>query len=191
MFEEMIAYHCAPALAGIKPANLVSCDKKRFGCIAQRAKHLNAEMNARGIHFEIMCECGERTLMMVYREKELERYLKRKEISAFLRTVGYPKEFSIASYLEHLKERLKGDAFPHEIGAFLGYPLRDIRGFINKEKCIFVGDWKVYGDAERARELFGRYSACRRSLVRHVAAGNTLAQLVGGYCSGDLACAQC
>ena len=24
-FDELLAFHCAPALAGIKPANLVSC----------------------------------------------------------------------------------------------------------------------------------------------------------------------
>ena len=29
-FEEMLAFHCGPALAGIKPANLVSLSREEF-----------------------------------------------------------------------------------------------------------------------------------------------------------------
>ena len=49
--------------------------------------------------------------------------------------------------------------FPHEVGLFLGYPPRDVEGFIREKarraKC--TGAWKVYGDEEAARK--GGFSA--------------------------------
>ena len=44
--------------------------------------------------------------------------------------------------------------FPYEVGLFLGYPPRDVEGFIREKarraKC--TGAWKVYGDEEAARK---------------------------------------
>jgi hypothetical protein len=52
--------------------------------------------------------------------------------------------------------------FPHEIGLFLGYPPEDVRGFMEHRGCgcKCVGCWKVYGDVQRAAELFARYQQC-------------------------------
>ena len=55
--------------------------------------------------------------------------------------------------------------FPHEVGLFLGYPPRDVEGFIRERarcaKC--VGAWKVYGDEEAARKTFALYKRCTRA----------------------------
>lgn len=49
--------------------------------------------------------------------------------------------------------------FPHEIGLFLGYPLEDVKGFIENKadssKCS--GCWKVYGNEQKALKLFEKY----------------------------------
>ena len=60
MIEKEIAYHLAPALAGIKSANLVSLCKKKFSAIHREIKDLNEQLNCRGIYFEILCECEKR-----------------------------------------------------------------------------------------------------------------------------------
>ena len=69
--------------------------------------------------------------------------------------------------------------FPHEIGAFLGYPLHDIYGFIYHRDagCILTGEWKVYEDEDGARKLFMRYNKCRRALLARLEEGKTLAQI--------------
>lgn len=177
MLEKLLAYHCAPALAGIKPANIAACSKKQVKDIHGEISRLNSEMNLRGIYFEILCECEKRALIMVYRYNKLESCIKESKVSEFLRNAGYPSEITVEGYIAHLKKRLEADVFPHEIGAFLGYPIRDIIGFINHEECIFTGDWKVYGDAENARKKFHVYNMCKSVLFKHVAEGRTLAQL--------------
>ncbi len=76
MFEELIAYHCAPALAGIKTANIVACQKKKIKNVSEEIDRLNREMNARGIYFHILNESEKRALIIVYRYNILEQYLK-------------------------------------------------------------------------------------------------------------------
>lgn len=179
MFEELIAFHCAPALAGIKSANIVSCNKRQYGNIEDEVARLNSELNGDDIYFEILCQCEKRVLVMVYRAKKLCEYLQTDKVADFMQKSGYPEKFSLNDYISHLKERLKDDAFPHEIGAFLGYPIKDIYGFIRHEKCLLVGDWKVYHDVSGARRKFHINNACKCALLKRVEEGKTLSQLFG------------
>lgn len=180
MIENLIAYHCGPALAGIKPANIVACYKDKEPAAEAEVKRLNKELNCRDIYLEILCNCDKRVLIMVYRRQRIEEYMQSEEINAFMQSLGYPKEFSVEAYIALLKERLKEESFPHEIGAFLGYPLHDICGFMNNDKYIFAGEWKVYKNEEKAKELFSRYRICRCAIMKRLLNGCTLSQLFCG-----------
>ena len=177
--EKIIAFHCAPALAGIKAANLVSCHKSKFGDVSGNVERLNAQMNRKNIFFEIMRECERGTLVLVYRKEVLQRTLTEKGIYRFLRSFGYPQNVIVDVYLEFLKTRMRNREFPHEIGAFLGYPLHDIHGFLYHKNygCILSGDWKVYKDADNAQRLFERFAACRKAVVKKLNEGQSLAQI--------------
>lgn len=179
MIENIIAYHCGPALAGIKPANIAACYKEKIPDVHNEIERLNRELNCKDIYFEIICECKKRVLIMVYRSKALKTYIDSTDIKDFLKTFNYPENGTLADYIKFLKTRLTDSDFPHEIGAFLGYPIHDIYGFINhrNEGCLFTGEWRVYKDAEAAKKLFGRYYACRRAIVKRLAEGYTLAQV--------------
>ena len=164
MLERLIAYYCAPALAGIKPANIASCSKKQFMNLNSGLEKLNGELNRKDIFIEILCECEKRALLIVYRRN----------------IRGYPEEGTAAEYLTVLRAKLRGSGFPHEIGVFLGYPLCDIYGFINhRDKgCLLVGEWKVYHNADEAEKMFGRFKKCRKALVKNVAEkGKSLAEI--------------
>lgn len=177
--DRIIAYHCAPALAGIKPSNIVTCYKSRVKDIYKEVERLNRELNGKDIYFEILCECKERVLLMVYRKKVLGLQLEDKEIKKFLAEIGYPEQGDCDSYISFLKHRLEGKEFSHEIGAFLGYPLHDIYGFINHrdEGCLLCGEWKVYKNAEEAEKLFHRFSVCRKAVSERVENGKSLTQI--------------
>jgi hypothetical protein len=44
---------------------------------------------------------------------------------------------------------------PHEIGIFIGYPINDVKCFVDCDKeCIAVGYWKVYENIEYAMACF-------------------------------------
>ncbi len=177
--EKLIAFHCAPALAGIKTANTVSVDNKKYPDLIKELTKLNEQLNKRGIKLEVICHCKRKTLVMVYRPSLLEKYINSPEIKKLLINEGYPKNGTLNDNIEYLKTRLKNNEFPHEIGAFLGYPIEDIYGFINhkNEGLLLTGGWKVYANADEAKKKFQRFSACRCALVNRITKGHTLAQI--------------
>ncbi len=180
MTEELIARHCSPALAGIKPANIVSCLKDSCPDVEAELIRLNLGLNSSGIYLRVLRECKRRVLVMVYRSDKLAEYLTRPEILGFMRSVGYSEVFDLEAYLQRLSERVScGGGFPHEIGAFLGYPLHDIEGFINHKDtgCKLTGYWKVYENADEAKRIFSIYDACRRAVVRRVNSGAHLTEM--------------
>ncbi len=165
-FEEALAFHCGPALAGIKAANLVSLSRRDHPRCRELAEEYGALLSPRKIHLECLCGCGERVLLLVYREDRLARQL---------------ADPAVAAMLGHLRRRLEaGGGFPHEMGLFLGYPPEDVRGFWENggRNYKYSGVWKVYSDdVEGARAAFRRYSRCRDAICKRLAGGISLVQM--------------
>lgn len=178
MFEQSLAYFCGPALAGIKPANLVSLSQEDYPDLSVKLSHFNRTLSPVGIQAQILCACEKRSLVLVFRPEILTSYLDKPEIRQFLARYGYA-DVPLDRKIARLKRRMTAKEFPHEIGAFLGYPLEDIEGFIRYRGKNFrlCGEWKVYGDCEKAAALFARYKRCRKALVAKVSQGKRLAQI--------------
>lgn len=181
-FERLLAFHGGPAMAGIKPANLISCSKETYtgteieGLLA----YYNRKLNASGIFFEILCSCKTHTLLLVYRKSKLQAALLEQQTKWILRTAGYPDADDVMALLSHLKRRLaEQNGFPHEIGLFLGYPPEDVLGFqIHKgQNYLLCGHWKVYSDPVQAQKRFACYDRCRKAVCRRVLEGRSLTQL--------------
>lgn len=175
-FEQTLAFHGAPSMAGIKPADLFSwagAPEDTLALIDRFAR----EMARTGIRVRRLCFCRGRSLILVYRPNRLQEQLAQDEVRALLLRDGYPVEDGLEAMLDHLTGRiLQCDGFPHEVGLFLGYPVEDVVGFREHEgrDFKFCGLWKVYSDVERARECFRRYSCCRKGLCRRLESGCSL-----------------
>lgn len=175
--DHLLATHCAPALAGIKPASLVSCQRSRFPQLPQLLEEYRRAFAPKDIHFQILCTCSERYLLLVYRQTMLEDCLAGEEAARLLEQFGYRREEPLEEKLDRLARRAAGQGgFPHEIGLFLGYPVEDVKGFIRYggAGCKLCGCWKVYGDVEHAASQFARIARVCRACVRRVEQGETL-----------------
>ena len=66
--------------------------------------------------------------------------------------------------------------FPHEVGIFLGYPICDIKGFLeNKgERYLHSGYWKIYGNLEETRKKFLSYDEAREIAIGEFLSGREL-----------------
>lgn len=178
--DSIIAYHCAPAVKGIKVSNLVAL-QAISGSLVEPVDTYNAMYNKWGLYFYSLCDCKKRRLLLVYRKRSLEAYLRLPKNQAFLQAYGYDQQSSLQEMLKRLAERLQEDcSFPHEIGLFLGYPLADVEGFIAHRGANYLlsGEWKVYSSVAFAKKMFHRYSLCRRECQIALAEGKTLRELI-------------
>lgn len=178
VLERKLVHHCAPTLAGIKPANLFICRSEtvpRFDEYFTDALRICRDKLApRGVYVEVLARRKTGTLLYVYRADLVEERLAQPKVMSYLAQAGYPT-LSLSGCIEHLYQRIQGTdlhsqltgtcSFPHEIGFFLGYPYTDVIGFIeNKgEGFLASGCWKVYAQESDAQACFCRYKECTAS----------------------------
>jgi len=171
----LLAAHCSPTLAGIKPACLVSCLQADYPDLPSRVAIYRQAFAVRDIRFELIEQSNQRYLLLVYHRRLVEQHLSASGVASFLETFGYP--VTLEAQIERLKQRLEqpGD-FPHEVGLFLGYPLEDVLGFVQHkgQDCKLCGYWKVYGDADAASQLFHRFTQVCCRVKWRIARGETL-----------------
>lgn len=176
--EQTLAFHCAPALAGLKPADLISCNPAQYPDMNAQLEELERALSPAGICFHRFSRC-QRGMLLVYRQKVLDQHLEQYHVQAYLARAGYPAGDRQA-ILRHLEQRLADtEDFPHEIGVLLGYPPEDVEGFqrYHGKNYKLSGYWKVYGDEAWARERFARYTRCRNALCTVLRRGLSLTQL--------------
>ncbi|HEX3040393.1 MAG TPA: DUF3793 family protein [Caproiciproducens sp.] len=177
-FDSMLARHCAPALAGIKSANMISVREEAAGHLARLLAIYNKPLGRHGVRVEILCRYRTHTLVLVYRPGLLWSQLQEENVQNFLASLGYCRWESLDSLLCQLKERCARHCIPHEIGLFLNYPLEDVIGFMEGgAPCKLCGYWKVYSDADFARMRFRQFTSCRETYCRLIESGGSVLHL--------------
>ena len=178
MIEKCLIEHCAPTLASLKAANL-------FNACCEEGENINLQiimwnqlMNQKGVKLLALRSRGNRSLVYVYREKQLAQNLNRPGVARFLKQYGYENTEPEQCLALRKKRFEASEDFPHEIGIFLDYPLGDVIGFIKNggKNYKFCGCWKVYGSVESARRKFAAYDRCREYLCGRLEQGEDLYQ---------------
>lgn len=174
--EDSLVEYCAPTLAGIKVASLYCFSPENSRQFARQMKLWREWFARRGLRLAILRgSCAKNSfLLYLYRPQALARELERPEVREFLVSLGYDVSAGWDGLLDQLGQRLRACRdFPHEIGLFLGYPLEDVRGFIENQgkNYTYCGCWKSYGDPSKAHRCFSSYRACTATYKRRYAAG--------------------
>lgn len=179
MSEEIFVRYCSPTLAGIKTANLFTCRFENEEKMRQCMRELNGILVKKGIRVLPLRYRDNRALIYVYRPSKLLKDLRHHDACRILGERGYTGETPERCLIQLIQKLAEGMEFPHEIGLFLGYPPEDVCGFIENraEGYKYVGEWKVYGDADQAREIFAKYSKCRSVYCAQFAQGKSMERL--------------
>lgn len=159
-FEAVLVRQCAPTLAGLKPGSMFSISTSEG--TYQKVGQWNERLHSLELSVRILLKRPSSMIVYVYRKKHLEGILSDCGCQQFLAQAGYEK-LDLDSALEHLTYRLQSQPeFPHEVGVFLGYPLRDVIGFIENRGQNFTccGFWKSYSDPATIEACFDCYRRC-------------------------------
>jgi len=167
----------AEVLQGVKPANLVSIANRRRPCgrnLYQLWKEHGAALLAEsGLAVRELADRGSALLLLLYRPEALGALLAQKSVSVILGKAGYGAPNDLEKVLDELERRVAGEGFPHEIGVFLGYPLKDVVGFMGWARINFTcqGPWKIFGDPSRSLQLARAHRECRCRMSEQLASG--------------------
>lgn len=203
-FDQLLALHCAPTLAGLKAASMVALPGRSLAELQGFFALYEKCFECKGLKVLELRRQRAHVLLLIYRPVILQRLLRRSKAQALLAECGYPPRGSLDELLRHLKERMHpsgaggryagtgdcagaggmgagaGESFPHEIGLFLGYPPHDVEGFIryggqNFRQCGF---WKVYDNEKAVLHLFHCYAACIRRIYDSLQEGASLQSMI-------------
>lgn len=168
-FEAVLIRHCAPTLAGMKPGSIFCFKHSPLEATRQKVRQWDEQLAPVGLSVQILLERPDPSsvIVYVYRRKHLEQILSDHACQKFLKNTGYTGT-DLDGLLEQLACRLQTQPeFPHEIGVFLGYPLRDVIGFIENRGRNFTccGFWKSYGDPSEMQVCFACYRMCIQTYV--------------------------
>jgi hypothetical protein len=164
--QAVVNYNVSPVVEGRKPAAIITLNS--YG---RNLKDLWFRYNSKlWINKDIKCiimrEDRRSIILFIYKECTLWQYLDRHEVKDYLKSKDYDYTESMESLLLQLKNKYK-EGCPHEIGVFLGIPVKDVEAFVKgKEKpVITTGYWMVYYDVEEALKVFSIYDNIRERAI--------------------------
>lgn len=162
-FELTLAFHCAPALAGIKPADLIALPGEGDETDALLASYSAALAGAgslcgpcAGAAAAVWYWCTGGTAWSASWSRRRWPVCWNGTAIPGRRAGGHAGPSGVPDGGERW--------VPHEVGLFLGYPAEDVEGFRRHggQGYKYSGLWKVYSDVERAQRCFRQYGCCRR-----------------------------
>ena len=106
--------------------------------------------------------------ILFYHPCVLEETLKEPKNLRFLKHMGYSTEYELEKYLEYLTEKIRQGNIPDEIGVFLGYPLKDVLGFMGHPslKLTKINGWRVYGDERLSDRKYNEILRTKNQIKR-------------------------
>lgn len=192
-FSEILVRMAGAVIAGVKPAAIFTIPMRAYcagkwrqlgrAALDEALRAYAQALPEYGVELSVLYRTNRRVYLFVWRPDDLDVILSDPQFLSILREQGY-RGVGRQELLGELRRRLvdyylafdQGQhvEFPHEIGVFLGYPARDVRGFMAGEKATCRGAWHAYGDEQAARRRFDLIEAHERRCSSRFAAGEPL-----------------
>lgn len=131
---------------------------------------------------------GKQSLVLFYHPQAMARALADRANRALLHQCGYPADGDAAELLAHLRQRFRSEKMPHEVGIFLGYPAKDVAGFIARKPRTPVprARWAVYGSAAESLRRMDRHRRAETAAAELFDRCGTVQNFIHRFAGGAL-----
>lgn len=173
--EKFLLYNASLVVTKAKPSATITLKKGRDSIYEKWVKYGEDFLKSIDIGYINLREGENALIILIYDEGRLANYIFKEESKSFLKKLGYSNENNLNDYLKTLKRRYEEFNCPHELGVFLGYPLDDVRDFMecSNKKCLACGYWRVYNDYNTAKEVFNTYDMIKEKAVSFILKGDS------------------
>lgn len=178
--ENFLVYNLSLVIAGVKPAVTITIKKNNHKLYNNWNTLGHDFIKELDLDYVELRESINSIVVMVYDKLILERIFTYKDNIEFLKNLGYPSNLKIDNYINTLKVRYEKYHCPHELGLFLGIPIKDVKDFMEctTKKCLMCKYWKVYNDSTKAEETFNTYDKIKDYTMKHILEGNSSINLI-------------
>jgi len=182
-----IAFESAEVLEGVKPSSLINLPDRPRRCgrnlYAIWKEHGREIVRGSALEVMVMADRPGSLLLLIYDRSTLERLLSNRRVIAMLRTAGYRCDGNADLLLTEFSSRFESGEIPHAVGIILGYPLKDVAGFLGVGRLQFTcqGPWRIYGDPQQSLMLAETHRQCRRLMASRLMSGAGPFECLGVY----------
>lgn len=107
--DEFFAFHAAPAIAGIKPANLFSCPAGLMPQAEEILADYEKQFKDSHTRFKLLCRCRAHILILVYDTELTEKIFQKKVIQNYLARFDYAADTGVQDFLNQIAQKLRAD----------------------------------------------------------------------------------
>lgn len=167
----------AEVVASVKPANLIRivnsqlpCGRNMFSLWREHGEDVLKDSSLCALPLRMEEDA---VLLLFYRPELLQRRLDGRTMRGVLARNGYPLPLTLDNTLRHLQDTFRTIEMPDEVGMFLGYPAKDVNGFMEQKSTPWRGRclWRIYGPSQRSLRLYRHYCSERRLVTGKLLAG--------------------
>ncbi|PDW02399.1 DUF3793 family protein [Candidatus Viridilinea mediisalina] len=167
-FEKWLFVSVASVLLGGKAGELLTLPHAQFDLsIAIRLRRIATCAAQWGCAQHVLKQCPGSTKVIVYNPKMVQAAL-HEVTPCFFCELGYAPHPTPHQFLAEVAHRWhEKSAIPHEIGLALGYPVKDVLGFMGwlPLDCSGCCGWRIYGDPEQSLERSRNFAEARRQAL--------------------------
>ncbi len=154
-----IYFNAAPTVKGLKPSTLLNFTNmnhiRLFDIWNSNKAFLKDKLHLKFMELKRK-ENG--VIVLFYNEDMIRSILCENENECFLRDRGFKNCQAVNFALHELRMRFQNEC-PDEVGVFLGYPLSDVKMFLegNTRACKLSRYWKAYTDISKTLITWEQY----------------------------------
>ena len=171
--EKWLFVGIAGVLFGGKDGELLRINAAKYGlCIDGLTARISSLSETWGFSLIVVYRCDTYATVVIYNKARTEKALARVSEWA-LNELGYPGDIGAEEFLNEIGRRWQNTGkIPHEIGLALGYPAKDVLGYMGLLSSLCTGTcgWRIYGDPAPSLRRGRRYVKAKRQAADFLAA---------------------
>ena len=167
--EKWLFLHAANVLFGRKAGELLTLTTNQFDLnYAEQMACLDAVTSLWGVSCRVLHRNTISTKFIICRMESVQQQLDSVPPCILYDELTYPVNVTAADFLVEVERRWnKTGKIPHEIGLALGYPVKDVLGYMQLQPlpCSGCCGWQVYGEFAPSHRLCQAFVQARHAAI--------------------------
>lgn len=173
-FQKWLFVHIASVLFGGKAGELLTLSAVQCGLkIGRQLEVINALSGQWKFRYLLLNRDSGSAKVIIYDTDKVREALSRVPPCILHEKLNYRIGVTPRQFLEEIRDRWEETKeIPHEVGLALGYPIKDVMGYMGllPLECVGICGWRIYGDPAPSLNRCRKFTEARQGALIFLAA---------------------